>query len=172
MIWLDDGFLGEVTVSGWYALLISVATTVSTSQENLTGLVDRHPEFCANGDVMRLTRPDATSARWHQLVEVYDTERGTRDRPHKRKKKVGKRKRPVQNLTLFPLALVAEVMNYYVGKGTCSEKQVRAVDALVEAPNSNGPAGDDDDKSDHHNVEEDGGNDGEGSATTTTSAQH
>jgi hypothetical protein len=139
VIWLDDEFLGEVTVSGWYALSISVATTVDTSQENLTGLVDRHPEFCANGDVLRLTRPDATSARWNQLVEFYDKERGTLDRPHKRKKKRGKRKRPVQNLTLFPLALVAEVMNYYVGKGTCSEKQVRAVDALVEAPKQQRP---------------------------------
>jgi hypothetical protein len=138
-LWLDDGFLGEVTVSGWYALLISVATAVGTSQENLTGLVDRHPEFCANGDVLRLTRPDATSARWNQLVEVYDTERGERDRQHKRKKKAGKRKRPVQNLNLYSLPLVAEVMNYYVGKGACSEDQVEAVDALVAAGTRNAP---------------------------------
>jgi hypothetical protein len=159
-IWLDDGSFGQVSASGWYAFLISVATAVGTSGENLTGLLDRHPELCADSDVLRLTRPTVRSARWYQLVDVYDAESGERDRQHKRKKKKAtKRKRPAQNLTLYPLAVVAEVMNYYVGRGPCSVDQVAAVDALVAAGTSDASAGDDDNERGHYNLDDDGGGD-------------
>ena len=150
VILLADGF--PVEVQGWYAPLLAVATVVGTSKENLRGLLDRRPGLHANNAVLRLTHSSVVASRWQQLVCAYDTVRAVCDRQRKRKPKK-KRKRPVQNLTLYPLALAVQVMNYYVGKGTCTADQLAAVQALAAGDNTAGDNDDDDDEDDDSAVD-------------------
>jgi len=144
-IWLEAGLPGVVK-PGWYVPLRSLAAAVGTTKENITGLISRNPTLCAGSHVLRLARSNekVTAQRWQQLVVAYDS---VRDK-HRNRKRKKQRKRPVQNLTMYPLPLAANVVNYYVERNTCSAEQLAVINALVAAPTDYLPNQEEDDDDD------------------------
>ena len=96
---------------GWYVLLSALASMVSRTPENIGVLSSRHPSLLERAPpVLRLRGSELPKAIWKPLLDAYATVLAGLQAGGERKRK---KKRPPQNLTLYPLSVAMRIMHHY-----------------------------------------------------------